>query len=274
MASKVLTNKHLIRWLFYFLEIFGLAPFKSINSHFFLSQTKLGLSVVLQIILTVLTFWKIRPLLLLQEKSLFGALEMYWTPTYMVIIIIVRWAFLISSRYGVRFLRLLHNSRTNDIPIGRCTLLLIVTHLATTAHQIYIDCVRYDYGFVKSSERTTAYFEQFLVEIFYNFLDQPYFLLAFTFNISMEQITKDLQQIIGLLDAKTILDSNTEHSKNTLKRKEIVYEIRADSSFILAKIKSNIIKCQHSMCLLRMLFSLPALGVLAYEQLEMVKTNS
>ncbi|KAA0203762.1 Gustatory receptor 83, partial [Hyalella azteca] len=264
----------LLKWEFNFLRLLGLAPYGYSNGKYFLSQTQVGFTIVLNIAYAVLACWLIFPFPK-RNDDIFESIDVLWGPFFFAIMLTLRWIHILSaSKNIVKLLRLLRCNTTTPQKLGARIPMLGVIVLMPLSYNIYTLSAENNRNILKDVRTTRGMLEVSLSVIVSYFNYFPYFALVITLNTLMGEMTADLNQINRVLYTYGKMGHMITERHVISLRNEFSERGGSASDYwkqtSMEDVKRGIIKIRRAVVLIQKIFSFTVFAVLAFEQLEIM----
>ncbi|KAA0184312.1 Gustatory receptor 76 [Hyalella azteca] len=255
MAGIKLSLRTLLIWHFHVMRAIAMVPFSLSSGTPQQSQVYLGVSIALQIVLTIWKSIKAYPMLKISQWSVLAVAPNAQGLAFIVLITVIRLSLITSTRTMIKLLRYLTLKSVIDPRISRSTYAFLIVNMSTMMSNIYLDTKH-------SKERTDIVYFRVVMNL-------PYFItlrvVSLGINVALQYIAADLKlQVRELiyLDEKNlavtstsgVLPSNLQLNKSGFIRSK------------LHRIRNVRMACQN----IHSAFILPVFLFLVYEPLELL----
>ncbi|KAA0185370.1 Gustatory receptor 54, partial [Hyalella azteca] len=245
-CSENFNEKNVFNLLLGALRILGLAPFRYCDIQYRKSQVYQGLSVALQIFVSLLTFvsvYSTRP----TAGGIYESLKMCWDPVISSVTALVSWHVLISSTKLLKIVRAFNQHKLIPLSLRWSGIIFVITQLMVSCGAAYVN-----YALLGPTLQLIIYLFRLLIARFTSII------LVLILDIIMKILAADL---------KHILASSLSPECFKFDRKE---DSRKPFSWDLEKVKKQLMLLCKTVNLVQQTFPLVAFGFLACEQLNIV----
>ncbi|KAA0185369.1 Gustatory receptor 55, partial [Hyalella azteca] len=123
---KKMDQRTLLKFLLRLLTILGVIPYQLCNDKFVISQVYMGLSVATQLLRAIFYGLSKFPSAEMASSNFYVAVMKFWPPVVSVVLMTVMWILLTHTRVVLIIVHNLTNSNTQYIPVGISTYSMVV----------------------------------------------------------------------------------------------------------------------------------------------------